>query len=554
MTASAYNPASIPQVCDLSLKSTAKTPSTLTNQKNSTNFSDVYQKSVKSAKDQTRPDQLSKMPVNTTKEARHSSAHNRNSDSSQDLESPYNGKQLPLAAEPAEESVIPAANISYKILDSNAENNLTTAMNTVYNDSDSNYASNYEQTADQFLTQNSLPFDPTEVSLTITQQQTPGNVDLFEMAPPLAGSSTSNLAGNSVSISPLIDPANSNPGLSSPPSYFNVLQYGQSSTNNLSESSQAGLAVTPNELLSQDKSINSAQELLTQPSSIGLTQKTTSLDIELNQKNNSSSFINTQQLFASLSNASAESTTSLTLFKDQISASQNNAVVPPPLTGSKELASQTLLTQSPPIATESSSNLFGHQDKEFNDTLEGLLNLRFPQNSANEDIDLNELNNGITKSLGQNVASANIGTSAAALTSLPTASINSALGSAAWSQDFNQQVAMFVQQDIKQAHIQLNPQHLGPMEIRISIGAEQQFNVSFNTQHSIVKDALDGAIPKLREMFEQQGLNLGDVNVSQQSHQQKHPNERFHYSENNEEQQQVISLKTLKQGIVDIYA
>jgi len=118
---------------------------------------------------------------------------------------------------------------------------------------------------------------------------------------------------------------------------------------------------------------------------------------------------------------------------------------------------------------------------------------------------------------------------------MPTASVTSIvtpnIGSSAWSAEFSQQIVIFSQKGIQQANLQLNPQHLGPMEVRISIGNEQQVNVSFNTQHGAVKEAIDFALPRLREMFEQQGLNLGDVNVSnhseQNSRQQKFNNNEF---------------------------
>ena len=44
-----------------------------------------------------------------------------------------------------------------------------------------------------------------------------------------------------------------------------------------------------------------------------------------------------------------------------------------------------------------------------------------------------------------------------------------------------------------------------------------QASVHFTSPHGAVRDAIDTAMPRLREMLEHSGLNLADVNVSSQS-------------------------------------
>jgi flagellar hook-length control protein FliK len=41
--------------------------------------------------------------------------------------------------------------------------------------------------------------------------------------------------------------------------------------------------------------------------------------------------------------------------------------------------------------------------------------------------------------------------------------------------------------------------------------------LAFASQHAAVRDALESALPRLREMFAQNGLDIVDVNVSQQN-------------------------------------
>lgn len=87
----------------------------------------------------------------------------------------------------------------------------------------------------------------------------------------------------------------------------------------------------------------------------------------------------------------------------------------------------------------------------------------------------------------------------------------------AWSQELGQKVTWLVQQDLQQAKLQINPKHLGPLDVKITVGQDQQVSVSFTTNSATVKEAIDQAMPRLREMLEQQGLDLADVNVSDQS-------------------------------------
>lgn len=71
-------------------------------------------------------------------------------------------------------------------------------------------------------------------------------------------------------------------------------------------------------------------------------------------------------------------------------------------------------------------------------------------------------------------------------------------------------------QNLRSAEIQLDPAELGRLEIRISLNQEQA-QISFASPHASVREALEGQMHRLREMFAQQGLDQLDVNVSDQS-------------------------------------
>lgn len=113
-------------------------------------------------------------------------------------------------------------------------------------------------------------------------------------------------------------------------------------------------------------------------------------------------------------------------------------------------------------------------------------------------------------------------------TGVTTSSLNSAITTniqnPQWSQKMTEQVSFMLKGGFQQAEIKLNPAHLGPMEIKLTMN-DDKATVSFVAQHAPVREALDSAIPRLREMLEQQGINLADVDVSTKSQQQQSEDE-----------------------------
>ncbi|MGE4407971.1 flagellar hook-length control protein FliK [Pseudomonas sp.] len=87
---------------------------------------------------------------------------------------------------------------------------------------------------------------------------------------------------------------------------------------------------------------------------------------------------------------------------------------------------------------------------------------------------------------------------------------------AGWSEAVVDRVMWLSSQNLKSAEIQLDPAELGRMEVRIEMNKDQT-QVTFLSPHAGVRDALEGQMVRLREMFSQQGMNLVDVNVSDQS-------------------------------------
>ncbi len=82
-----------------------------------------------------------------------------------------------------------------------------------------------------------------------------------------------------------------------------------------------------------------------------------------------------------------------------------------------------------------------------------------------------------------------------------------------WGNKFNDQVMWLSQQQIKAAAISLNPPELGPVDIKIKI-VDDVASVQFNSHSGQVREAIEQALPRLRDMMADHGVQLNDVNVS----------------------------------------
>lgn len=88
-------------------------------------------------------------------------------------------------------------------------------------------------------------------------------------------------------------------------------------------------------------------------------------------------------------------------------------------------------------------------------------------------------------------------------------------GSPQFSQELGERLLWLVREGVHEARLQLNPRELGPIEVRIGVsdGAAQ---LSFSAQHAGTAAAVQQSLPQLRELLAQQGLQLGQADVSQQ--------------------------------------
>ena len=119
-----------------------------------------------------------------------------------------------------------------------------------------------------------------------------------------------------------------------------------------------------------------------------------------------------------------------------------------------------------------------------------------------------------------------------------------------WQQELGDKLIWMHKQSIPSAELRLNPEHLGPILVKIDVSHEQA-TIAFTAQHLAVKEAIEAAIPKLREMLGGQQLNLADVNVSQQQSDQKQPAREFFQMASEQNQRRQSDLDGQPQGVVN---
>ena len=90
-----------------------------------------------------------------------------------------------------------------------------------------------------------------------------------------------------------------------------------------------------------------------------------------------------------------------------------------------------------------------------------------------------------------------------------------------WTEGLVNRVMYLSSQNLKSADIQLEPKELGRLDIKVNMAVDQATQITFASGHAGVRDALEGQVHRLRELFSQQGLAQPDVNVADQQRQQQ---------------------------------
>ncbi len=130
-----------------------------------------------------------------------------------------------------------------------------------------------------------------------------------------------------------------------------------------------------------------------------------------------------------------------------------------------------------------------------------------------------------------------------------------------WGEEIAKRISIMSTQEVQTARIQLDPPEMGALEVKIKM-QNDHISVAFTSGNQQVREALEAQSPRLREMLEQQGVNLTDVNVSDQSKQQaggQGEGEQALQSEHasngsDQEIDEVKSVKLQSDSLVDYFA
>jgi flagellar hook-length control protein FliK len=139
--------------------------------------------------------------------------------------------------------------------------------------------------------------------------------------------------------------------------------------------------------------------------------------------------------------------------------------------------------------------------------------------------------------------------------------LHSPVGSTGWAQELGNKLVLLSKQDAPAATLHVTPADLGPIQIRIET-QHNQANVWFTADHPDTRSAIEQSLPRLREMFNAQGMMLNDAGVSgdrsgRQSTFTSTRNRSWSASVASVDGDHVdttLAVRTLNLGMVDTYA
>ncbi len=95
-------------------------------------------------------------------------------------------------------------------------------------------------------------------------------------------------------------------------------------------------------------------------------------------------------------------------------------------------------------------------------------------------------------------------------------SVPDSVGSVTWREEFASSVNFLASRHISSAELRVEPAELGPIHVSIRIEAGEA-NITCVAQHADTRQALDAALPRLREMLEANGIAVGNASVGSQA-------------------------------------
>ena len=106
----------------------------------------------------------------------------------------------------------------------------------------------------------------------------------------------------------------------------------------------------------------------------------------------------------------------------------------------------------------------------------------------------------------------------------PALAISAPVGSPSWASELSNKVVFMTNDHQQTAQLSLNPPNLGPLQVVLQVSGSNA-HAMFVSQHQHVRDAVEQALPKLREQLAAGGMGLGSASVSDGAAQQQAGNQ-----------------------------
>ncbi|KKO61304.1 Flagellar hook-length control protein [Janthinobacterium sp. KBS0711] len=114
---------------------------------------------------------------------------------------------------------------------------------------------------------------------------------------------------------------------------------------------------------------------------------------------------------------------------------------------------------------------------------------------------------------------------AAAAVAVPADKLTGRVGTPAWDQQLGQKVVWMAAGGDQSATLTLNPPDLGPVQVILTV-TNDQADAAFMSAQPEVRQALEAAMPRLREMMSEAGIAFGSATVSAGTPEQQNNGER----------------------------
>jgi flagellar hook-length control protein FliK len=94
--------------------------------------------------------------------------------------------------------------------------------------------------------------------------------------------------------------------------------------------------------------------------------------------------------------------------------------------------------------------------------------------------------------------------------------VDTPVGAPGWREEVGQRISWLVGRGEQRAELVLTPPHLGRVEVTVTVNNDQA-NALFVSANPAVREALEQALPRLREVLADAGIALGQANVNAES-------------------------------------